>query len=414
VRSGFSSDGFTTNELLHSTGVEFLAACPDDATARRWCEAIERAVASETDLVTVSSAIQPFTYAQLIGGLYRAPRVVIGVPGMTDYQERINRYYGLESPSTVPKDDAVLERRHFGEVITLMDNLLQRSREARQIVPFYDSLPFSVRCASCGKRPAESIDSNDHPCCGVCQRKRNNGQINNAMDQIGFVTLEFVGFDRLRTQQRTISNYRRLCLELTDVLRRAVDPKENKQSLVTILSDGLGWIMIAVPVSSALETATTALERIGAHYGLKLPASVSAVVILAPTMAESRAAYTLSQQTLAHMRRMSESPTCSLDVRLTGQPFDRFRKPYTLDESRQLISGIKFLREIKLPATAFAELPEQIARGSAGLYYTFESAKLGNLYKQSLQRLEREWDVGASPGPRYFSMFAAALAVART
>jgi hypothetical protein len=120
VRTVLAADGYTANDLLHSDGGSLLALVHDRAVAARWVESIERAVATETDIVTVSTLIHPITIRQLTSGLYGTPRSVVGVPGVSDYQERINRYYGLSSRSTVPKEDAVAQRRHFGEVVALV------------------------------------------------------------------------------------------------------------------------------------------------------------------------------------------------------------------------------------------------------------------------------------------------------
>jgi hypothetical protein len=64
------------------------------------------------------------------------------------------------------------------------------------------------------------------------------------------------------------------------------------------------------------------------------------------------------------------------------------------------------LRQSPLPAGSFAQLGEQLARGNAGLYYTFERSKLPPAHQQTLDRLERTW----LPGPRFYVMLAAALA----
>src|ERR1041385_6897242 len=45
VRSILASDGYTASDLLHNTSVSVFALCHDEATATRWAEAIERAVA---------------------------------------------------------------------------------------------------------------------------------------------------------------------------------------------------------------------------------------------------------------------------------------------------------------------------------------------------------------------------------
>src|SRR5258707_14960017 len=201
--------------MLHSIGGRRLALCHDETLAQRWAEAIERAIAAETDIVTVSSALLTLTPQQIIGGLYRAPRSVIGVPGMNDYQERINKYYGLDSPSTVPKDDAVVKRRHFGEVVALMRMLLARSAEGREVVPFYEALPFSERCESCRVRPAETLDNG--PVCGVCQHKRREVQAGK-IERAGIVHLSAVGLEKVLEAQRTPAAYRKVCVEMAETL----------------------------------------------------------------------------------------------------------------------------------------------------------------------------------------------------
>jgi hypothetical protein len=93
--------------------------------------------------------------------------------------------------------------------------------------------------------------------------------------------------------------------------------------------------------------------------------------------------------------------------------FDRFRRPYTIDEARRLIAGVAILGEGTLPDDLFPELAEQIIRGSAGVYYVFERSKLPERVQQLLKRLERAWGAEAAPGPRFYAMLSDALALAR-
>jgi hypothetical protein len=398
-----TADGLTTDDLLLSDPSNIVALCNDPSTAKRWTEAIERAVAAETDLVTVSSVIHPLTTRQITGGLYRAPRSVIGVPGMSDYQERINRYYGLDSKSTVPRDEQVAQRRHFGEVVALLHGLLARSRETRQVVPFYEALPFAERCASCRIRPAERIDNPlDGPVCGVCHRKRKE-PAPGKLDRAALLWIEAVGLDTLLEDQRSPAAYRHLCREVNDTLRTASRAKPG----TTLLAAGNGWIVLVAPGTTALETASAVLDSISSHYGMKLLLPFIAAVALGTEPDQFRLLHRLMDQLIAKMHRTVEGPACWLDIACLNQPFDRFRKPFNPDDTRQLIAGVQILREAKLPTDAFGELPEQTARGNAGLYYTLERSKLSQAQQQALQRLERTWD--AAPGPRFFSMLSAAL-----
>src|SRR5437870_4861178 len=71
-----AADGYSADMLLHNSPQSILALCHDAALAQRWSEAVERAVAAETDIVTVSTVLLPVTVQQLLGGLYRGPRSV--------------------------------------------------------------------------------------------------------------------------------------------------------------------------------------------------------------------------------------------------------------------------------------------------------------------------------------------------
>ncbi len=413
-----AADGFTADDLLHSDDSGVLALVPDRTLAERWTEAIERAVAAETDLVTVSSVIYPITVKQLLGGIYGTPRAVLGVPGVHDYQARVNRYYGLSSPSTVPREDAVMQRRHFGEVVELIHSLLVRAHESRTILPFYEALPFAVRCGSCRLRPAEAEQENssteDDPLCGVCWRKRAAAS-GADLGRAGLIWIEAANLDRVLGQQRTPASYRRLYQDIDETLHIAIP---GRRSVTLLAADG-GWMALAVPAPAALEVATGILEAIALHYGLKQPTAFVAAVAFGTRPGRFASLYSLLQTIIRQVRRAVEGTTCLLDVRALPPDgdipgaFDRLRKPYTIDEARRLIAGLSILRDASLPDNLFAEMPEQAVRGSAGLYYTFERSRLPEASQQVLKRLEIAWDAGAAPGPRFFTMLADALALAR-
>jgi len=404
LRSILASDGYAAGDLLHNTPNSILALCHDEAVAKRWAEAIERAVAQETDIVTVSTVVHSLPVPQLTQGLYRSPRSVIGVPGVNDYQERINRYYGLTSPSTVPGADGVAQRRHFGEVVALLHGLLNRAEESRQILPFYEALPFAERCTSCRTRPAEQLDRDGMPVCGVCLHKRSEAR-SSRLDRAGIVWIEAMGLDQLLEQQRSPSSYQRLCSELNETLQKAAP---SNTQVLTVSNGSIAWIASA---ATALESATSALESITLHYGLRTPIAIAASVAFGPSSGAYRSLYKLAYETTSYIRRTAEGNTTMLDVRVAGQPFDRLRKPFSLDEARQLAAGIALLRDANLPSDLFPDLATQLARGTASLYYTFERSKLPQATQQTLQRLERIWEIGSVPGSRFFAMLSTMLAL---
>src|SRR5260221_1018318 len=410
IREVLAADGYTPEDTLHLTPSSMFVLCHDPTLATRWRDSIQRAVALETDIVTVSSAAYTLPAGQMLQGLYRAPRSVIGVPGVNDYQERINRYYGLASPSTVPREDVIAQRRHFGEAVALLHGLLSQSAESRQVFPFYEVLPFAERCASCRIRPAEQFDSDyNAPVCGVCARKRSAAQADD-IEKVSLVWIEAADFDSVLEQQRSPLAYRRVCQELNETLRKAIP----ERSGAVVLARGNGYAVFALPVADALETVSAALESVMLHYGLKAPAPFIAAVALGTGSRQLHILRRLIEKSLAHVRRSSPVGPASIDIRLCDQPFDRTRSPFTLDEARQLIAGIAILREANLPDGLFLDSPDQAARGGAGPYYSLERSKLPQPEQQALQRLERAWEVGGAPGPRFFAMLATALSLARS
>src|SRR5262245_20086474 len=61
MRAVLAADGYTDSDLLHHTPTSLIALCHDPALAQRWSEAVERAVAAETDIVTVSTVAHTVT-----------------------------------------------------------------------------------------------------------------------------------------------------------------------------------------------------------------------------------------------------------------------------------------------------------------------------------------------------------------
>jgi hypothetical protein len=260
-------------------------------------------------------------------------------------------------------------------------------------------------------RPAEQIEDGEGlPVCGVCLRKRAAAP-DGYLDRAGLVWLEAVELDRFLEQQRSPASYRHLRREIDETLHAAI-PGRRKTSL---LASGGGWLVLALPAPATLEVATEALEAISLHYGLKPPTAFVAAVALGTEPGRFRALFDLLQRIVTNLRRSAEGAGCLLDVRRlqAGQPFERLRKAYTIEEARRLLTGATILRQAVWPDDFLADLPEQSARGSAGLYTVFERSKLPEANQQILKRLEQTWEAGVTPGPHFYTLLSDALALAR-
>src|SRR5260221_3439054 len=56
IREVLAADGYIPEDILHLTPGSVFALCHDAALAARWRDTIQRGVAQETDIITVSSA----------------------------------------------------------------------------------------------------------------------------------------------------------------------------------------------------------------------------------------------------------------------------------------------------------------------------------------------------------------------
>ncbi|HVO44102.1 MAG TPA: hypothetical protein VMT34_15845 [Aggregatilineales bacterium] len=319
ITAVLAADGFTPDDALHLDSTGFLVLVHDPDLLPRWTESLTRAVAEETSVVTLSTAVLRLAASQLHGGLYRNPAAVLGVPGVNDYQERINRYYGIDQASSIPRGEAVAKRRHFGEALAVLRGRLRRAQETPSLTPFYDALAFARRCASCQRRPAERLDAGAEPICGVCWRKRKAGSDISSADR-GLVWIEAIGLERVLEDQRTIGAYQRLSRDIDENLRVVASGD--------VLLSGGGHIRFVV--EKALQAATKALEEIRTQYENHAPAPFVAVVITRGSPGEMA---TLAQMAIQNLYRSPEG--FLIDVREAGTAFDRFRKPLTLDEARR-------------------------------------------------------------------------------
>lgn len=83
--------------------------------------------------------------------------------------------YGQDGkpPGEVPKE-AFDTQRGFGQMVRLAGVALRRRKDSRSLVPFYEALPHTQRCRSCGQRPATlmgRLHEDLWPLCEPCAHK---------------------------------------------------------------------------------------------------------------------------------------------------------------------------------------------------------------------------------------------------
>lgn len=383
---------------------------------------LARIGADMAGVVTISAISHAVSVRQLVQGLYRAPNGVIGIPGVNSYQSRINRYYGLDSPSTVPTAESVAGQQHFGQVIDLTRTLIAHERESRQIVPFYECLPFVERCGSCRVRPAERL-IDDLPVCGVCERKRASAELlaprleqgSQALDTLSaLIFLRVPGMAALLEKQRTPAGYRLVNAAMANALRRAANG-----SGARILWQSGADVLLAASAANALEAVSRAFVTFTALARGSLRETLPLYGGVAVGDASPRVLYATAKSALADAIRLSvtgsagNAPWIGLRVipetpltprgrqnlgvevpHLRGEGFrvrDSETPLYSPENLPQLQSAARTFAEVQFPARYFDDLPAQLARQTAAMYYVYGRTRLDADSRRRLDALEEDW-----------------------
>ena len=169
--------------IIYAGGGSLLAIVPG-TIAEEIAGEIEKMYPHETYTATVSTAIyHPRTTQEFWHGFH-----------LNDFTlERLQalRRAGLHPAEMAPivrhYDDPVhpdgqvdardwRAKKHFGELVALLGQRLRAKKEQKRQVPFYETMPYAVRCESCGVRPASvaqtTPENGERQLCVVCAHKQ--------------------------------------------------------------------------------------------------------------------------------------------------------------------------------------------------------------------------------------------------
>ncbi len=383
-----------------------------------WQSALVRIAPEITSVATLSIGVLPLTVHHVFGGLYRTPSAVIGIPGMNVHQMRVNRYYGLDSGSTIPPPDRIAARRHFGEVLALARHLTGRSRENRLIFPFYDCLPPVIRCTSCRTRPAEHKAGNEL-LCGVCARKRMaaGDPAGAAEMRRGAILSVFVpGIDTLLNGQRSPAAYRRLALKISETWQKALLAAERPEARLILLTKSSSEVWLLVPAGEGTSTAARLCQTLAAA---NLPGSTAVCVGLAFGTGGAQAVYKSGRRALTEaIGAWQRTPTASaISLRMADRldfPGDSTAEglSYTPETLEHLSAAVRTLRTGHFPAERFADLPVQLARQTASLYYSHILNRLESSTRHTLDPIVGQYAaLWGKDTPRFFHALADTFAL---
>lgn len=374
-------------ELLYADDARILAIYRTQAEAERTALEAQKQIAAQTGILTLTIVIETLPAQMLYEGRFPAPVRVVGVPGVSPYQARINRYYGAESPYTVPTAEQLATRRHFGQVMEWMHGRILQKRQQRDVFPFYELLPFAEPCPLCRIRP---IEQGDH--CLVCTKRI--GQESDKRQGVIVVT-RLHQFEKQLVERRTPEEYAALYTQVQKAYEKSVQASGltplftyGEYGILTTESGGL-------PLALSLFASTYPKDNklpglyIGVGFGDGSPGAL----------------WKAAQNALSATLRGND-PT-----RIGLQPLHQLSATfYQADTLIALQNAIERLRSAHFPADVYTELAAQIARGTASLYYGYGRMRLEAGILRLLDTLESEW---GRESARYFRALHDALALAR-
>ena len=362
------------------------------------------------------------TASQALNGLYRTPTRVIGIPGMTDHQGRINHYYGVDNPSTLPSPERIATQRQFGEALNLVMSNRQRAADSRLAFPFYECLPLYVRCPVCQARPVDSA-ANGYAAqlCAICARKRRFAEdatdLRRLSDHYVLIAVGIPGAERLFLNQPTPGAYNRMAITLDEIWRRAVQEAEKIGALSLWQSGTTAWFI--APPDTALNVAVILCAVFAARDQLALGKPIIGIgmAVGSGDNRTVRAQFDQAQNALAHAitgaqrdRDSSPGAICLATNDLNGS--DRFHLVIDPDHLRYTPETISWVDEAAhnfaasgFPTGLLSHLSLQETTQSANLAYQQIRTRLTEPQRQQLDKVAREleplWGVGTT---RFFKV----------
>jgi hypothetical protein len=374
-------------DVYHVDGGRFFVQLAEHDPYPLLKDAIREA-ATLTGALTLESAILPITPSQLTEGLHPIPERVVGVPGVTPYQARINRYYKQANPATLPTPEQFAARRHFGQVWDRMRTLAQLDRFTASptfAYPVEEILPFIERCPLCGIRPVE-VRGGGSEWCGVCEKRISGAP--SAPPYTLLIRYQVSGLDRLLAEQPTPELYRRTYRRVQSALERAcvISGAETlyragDQGLLADRGNGLAalWKLPEIFSDHLRDQFKSLTLTVGAAAGVTPPSTLfeSAGVALA-----------------AAVRSDDPGRVFVLTVNESGVRSEP--TGYPLEGLRALIQLTEVLRSIARPEGFLVDLAEQLRRGTAGLYIGYGRIRLAPSDRVTFDALESQWGAGSA------------------
>jgi len=170
----FKQRGLGSENLIYNGGGSFLAVVPtslvDDLS-----DDIRRMYLEKTTNVTITVVKSPpLGFLEFGRGL--KPYTIRGEGGLMAIEGKGVGNWLLSSHFGDKKEEWP-QRKGFGELVSSLASELRMEKGMKNYVPFFETLPITRRCQSCGTRGATSYDDNRKEyLCSPCEIKRKRGR----------------------------------------------------------------------------------------------------------------------------------------------------------------------------------------------------------------------------------------------
>ena len=177
--------------------------------------------------------------------------------------ERIEKHYPKESGlATITADYRPIPKEHsFGELMGWAGYWLRRRKESKGAPPFYETLPFQVRCSSTHNRPAlaETFALPDGAISRMAQIKRDWGKKGGQVARFDLVIRQDLELLQAYYGKEPVESPK---IPLTiDEIGRAGEKRNNFVGFLYLDGDGIGKLLEKIKSQEAYRQLSRALEE---------------------------------------------------------------------------------------------------------------------------------------------------------
>lgn len=227
--------------VIYAAGGGGLLIIPKDK-AEKIAKLIKEKLPKETLGATVTCACLDVHPVDLIEG-YRSQEFTFEkAKELIKANPELQSYFELEPNENEDlTEEKWKDKKCFGELVTVLSTKLQKKKGEKELSPFFEAIPYNVRCTSCGMLPAKYTDQYDGNwnLCESCYKKKEIGRrLKGAKDleelgkvsdgrAKGYVSVIYAdgnGMGSVLQELKTIDVYRRWSKGVNSIFERVTSP----------------------------------------------------------------------------------------------------------------------------------------------------------------------------------------------